>query len=319
MLQIRSAMTLTRSAWRPRVGRTVRSFVRWVALPGALAIGAWIASEPRSVAVVPVVSPIYVTVPAAPAPTIVVAQPTLPPPLPPPPPPPARVLRVLAPSLDAECALGIGQGATACEWERGFPAISADGRLIAREAYLRKIDPHDAWPDSQGLAPESMGYAIHFFDAGSLKLVRSVTLLAAAERDGAKDVHSLRTRVTHRVADLQRLLEAQRYRSMESLVIRRPDEAKREVAVGVANPYAEVVDDALRIIDASRSAVLWQHRFAFPTRDSDGDSGCFEPSHRGFDEVWWDGETRTILIEQSYKTGGCMCPTGGVTHVHRIH
>jgi hypothetical protein len=293
-------MTLTRSAWRPVVAALA-------AAPGALALGLWI--EPWPVPVAPIVSPVTVIVSPTPAPTVVI-EPPPPPPLPvsaesPPRPP---TLRVLTPSVDAACLLGGDAVAAGCAWERGFPAISGDGRTIATEVYLGEFDP-------DGEPVESPGVAIHFLDAGSLKLERSLTLLAAGERDRTKDPHELRARVTRRAAGAQRSLATRRYRSMELLDIHGQE---GEVQEAPGSVFAEAAGDAIRIIDGSRSAVIWQRRLAFPTVADPGDSLCVAPFHHKFQAVWWDAASQTVMIEQSYATGGCMCDTGSVTHVHRI-
>jgi hypothetical protein len=278
------------------------------AAPGAFALGLWLATEPWPVAVAPIVFPVTVVVPPTPAPTLVLEPPASPPPAssdaaPPRPP----TLRVLTPSIDAECVLGGDEIPPGCAWERGFPAISGDGRTIAREAYLGELDP-------DGEPVESPGVSLHFVDAGTLELQRSVTLLEVGERGRAKEVHELRARVRRRVADAQRTLETRRYRSMESLDI----QGQGEVEAGPGSVFAEAAGDAIRIIDSSRSAVIWQRRFAFPTVADPGDSLCFAPSHHTFHSVWWDAESLTLMIEQGYHTGGCMCDTGSVTHIHRI-
>ena len=132
----------------------------------------------------------------------------------------------------------------------------------------------------------------------------------------------MRQRVDH----AQRMLDARQFRTMRRLDLRDHD---RPETSGVADTtttsdavdaavYAEVAADAIRIIDSTRSLVLWRHSFAFATSEPRDDQMCFAPYHSQFEGVWWDVSTRTLLVHQGYKTGGCMCSSGIVEHVRRI-
>ena len=122
---------------RPAVQPPNRSFVIGAMIGGgaliasiAAAVTVRMPSEPSPVAPLAPVANVTVS-PAAPivVPVPIMITPPAPPPSPAPEPAP---IRASAPFLQAQCVLD-SSAASSCEWDRGFPAISADGRTMVYE------------------------------------------------------------------------------------------------------------------------------------------------------------------------------------------
>jgi hypothetical protein len=269
----------------------------------------------------PIVPPTIITVPA-PAPSVTVRLPE-----PPPPPPPVvePVVepvppRALAPRLWAECVLPSGDNhpdadrstdadLRLCQWDRGFPAISGDGALIATE-YV---------PDDGGRGYP--GLTIRFIDPSTSRVVRSALILSPDEFVEDPEARGkLQARIARRVAVVQRTLDAGRFRALVSLG---GSEDAADPAV-TSSPrwqalHAEVSGGAVRIVDPSRSSVIWQGFFGVerpggPAKDTDFCSGW--GLHRM--ALWWDPATKTILSVQVYRTGGCMCSDDTFEEVRHV-
>ena len=263
----------------------------------------------------PIIPPTIITVPA-PAPSVTVRLPD-----PPPPPPPvvAPVVepvppRALAPRLWAECVLPSSSQDTdaslpECQWDRGFPAISGDGSLIATE-YV----PQDGGRGNPGLT-------IRFIDPSTSRVVRSTLILSPDEFASDPEARDkLQARIARRVAAVQRTLEAGRFRAMVALG---GSEDVADAAV-TSSPrwqalHAEVSGGAVRIVDPSRSSVIWQGAFGIarpggPAKDTDFCSGW--GLHRM--ALWWDPATKSLLSVQVYRTGGCMCSDDILEEVRHV-
>lgn len=263
----------------------------------------------------PIVPPTVITVPA-PAPSVTVRLPD--PPSPPPPVvepvvEPVRP-RARAPRLWAECILSSSNQDTdaalpECQWDRGFPAISGDGALIATE-YV----PEDGGRGYPGLT-------IRFIDPSTSRVVRSALILSPDEFVEDPEARGkLQARIARRVAAVQRTLDAGRFRAMVSLG---GSEDAADPAV-TSSPrwqalHAEVSGGAVRIVDPSHASVIWQGSFGVgrpggPAKDTDF-CGSWE-LHRM--ALWWDPATQTLLSVQIYRTGGCMCSDDLLEEVRHV-
>jgi hypothetical protein len=267
------------------------------------------------------VSPAPVVMPATP----VVVEPPAPAPLPapqPPPPPP----RALAPMLDAGCVIPDDHNPT-CTWDEGFPAISADGTLIATK-YIPPMGQSDFH-----------GVSIHFIDAKTSRLVRDSVLVTRDEAAAYKyprlndagdpaisneehlpEQQRMLATIYRRVARVQRTLDAKRFRTLLELGSVPGNMGAPEPSLRGPNPvYAEIVGTTARIIDSAASRVLWRGEFYAdgPKRSEDDVSDCGAWSLWSM-ELWWDPKTRYVVAAQQYRTGGCMCPDVPVEIVQQM-
>jgi hypothetical protein len=309
---------LLRAALQPRIVRpVVFAIAGTTLLSAALVLGMSLARSEivvsPPVVLVPqphvTVSPAPVVLPPAPA---VVEAPA--PPAPPPPPPPPKP-RALVPMLDAGCVIRNEDNPT-CAWDEGFPAISADGTLIAT-----KYIPPVGQADFNGLS-------IHFIETKTSRLVRDSVILtrdeaasylypkvdaagapAQSNEEHLQEQQRLLSTIYRRVARVQRTLDARRFRTLLELGslpgTQGPPEPSRR---GPHPVYAEIVGTSARIIDSAASQVLWRGEFWVdgPKRaeDDTSDCGAWWPWSM---ELWWDPKTRYVLAAQKYRTGGCMC------------
>lgn len=320
--------SLSRAALRPRVRPLFLMTAGATLLYAALVLGRMV-SRAAIVVAPPVIVPApQVTVAPAPVvmpPTPVVAQP----PAPPPPAPPAPPPRARVPRLDAGCVMnlpGITASAT-CAWDDGFPAISADGALIAT-----KYEPQMGQSDLYGLS-------IHFIDTRTSRVVRDSVIVTPEElsdilyptgKAGGESLDDeqlqqyqrLGSTVARRVAGVQRTLDARHFRTLHLLGSGRASYTD-EVVPSQRGPepiYAEIVGTTARIIDSATSQVLGRGEFYV-----DG------PKHHDEDEMdpcgswtpwsivlWWDPGTRQVLALQNYRTGGCLCSEVPTETVQRL-
>jgi hypothetical protein len=275
-----------------------------------------------------IVPPPQVTVAPAPVvmpPTPVVLEPPAPPP-PPATPSPAAPPRALAPFLDPACVVTIG-GATSptCAWDDGFPAISADGTVIAT-----RYTPPTGSSDLFGLS-------IHFIDTKTSRVVRDSVILtpeesatflvSTAESEQLAETQQrakerLLGKIYRRVAAVQQALDAQHFRTLHALATSHASMSDDQPPSqrGPDPVYAEIAGTAARIIDSTASTVLWRGDFwaTGPKRTGRGGSDCdgWTPWSMA---LWWDPETRYVLAAQTYRTGGCMCPDVPIETVQQMH
>jgi hypothetical protein len=247
----------------------------------------------------PVVLPAPVAVEAPPAPAAVEQ-------------PPAPQPRALVPKLDPACVImSFDSVNPICTWDDGFPAISADGTLIATRF-------------SPPTGPSSFyGLSIHFIDAKTSRLVRDTVILALGEADQSDAPDNgdpndekmqarrrLQTTIDRRVAAVQRTLDAKQFRSMVSLGSSHSTLGSDdpETARGPETIYAEILGTTARVIDSEARTVLWRGDFgvAGPKRSDDDTSDCGGMSLWSI-ALWWDPATRFVLAGSTYRTGGCMC------------
>jgi hypothetical protein len=288
-----------------------RPRTRWIlALAGAASAGAIAVTvlRPRPP---PIVAPIamptapIVVLPPAPHGEVQVPAPPAPPEPPPAPPP-----RANAPHLDAGCVLsgmvpGLMDGVSrvSCEWDDGFPAISADGTRVA-------IKRH---PDDGGRGYPGM--MIDFIDVATSKVVRDIVVLDPDEFDPENPAKHER-KATRRVAEAQALLDAGHYRSLDLVggplaSTPEPDPAD------AARIHAEVDDADIRIVDPATNRALWRDHIAIPRpRPLRGDDCDGWSIYRT--TVWWDAKTRTVLVDQIYRSGGCLCRDEAFASVRRF-
>lgn len=238
--------------------------------------------------VVPIPAPV-VNLPPPPAVVVNVPPPPAPPPLPEPPPPPTP--RATTPLVNVGCLFD--PESASCRWDPGFPAISADGKRLAKLDY--ESDPN----------ADLVAVSLVILDARSL---RTLSMRSLLDGNGGEppDLTSAATytRTMRRGVRAQRLLDDDGYRSL--VVLGSSDEeASPAVLAGV---HAEFDGELVRAIDPATNRVLWQRRFASPAPKGvapDDDCGGWGPNSTA---AWWDPPTGLVLVSHIYRTGGCMCP-----------
>ena len=255
----------------------------------------WLASlrpEPRTV---PVTIPIAVTIPVA-APPVIAAPATV-----------DTAPATESPDLVGSCLIQerLAELATAvaCS-DRGFPAISADGRTIAA-----------LFSDGEARVK------LRFVSVATSRVVDEIEL--ASEHDAVdaqlRPTTHTRTAIRERAAEEQAKLDAGRFRSLVSI----PQvDAGSEHVDSVSMLYdADEDDSAMTVLDEAADRELWSARFTatgsgFPAGPADGPT-C-HPSKTRSIATWWDARTQTIVAEATFVGWACDCPTWGVHHaVHR--
>lgn len=289
-----------RPSWIPRPRARLLAAVGLAAVFASGIVTA-IALRPAKAPVIHVAAPTTQTtvLPFA-VPSVVVLPAPAPPPAPEPvvaiPPPP----RALVPMIDSSCLLG-----GSCDWDDGFPAISADGTLIA----IKYI------PDDGGRGYPGM--SIQLINAKTSRVVTTYSLLSPDEylEPEDKGIAKLQAKIVKRTAIAQRALDAKKFRSLTRLgEVIEPGDEPAEVTEPVAPLRAERIGDAVRLIDNTDSAagtVIWQRRFPveaeYPQAAHDPEQeGCYPSSTRAV-SLAWDPTTRTVLAETSYASGPCYC------------
>ena len=282
----------------------------------ATAVGVNIAKTPRAPAgedppvvrakpraslpvVLPVPQPqlLVVHAPPPPAPS--------PPPVPEPPPPPEP--RAATPRLDVECDLAsfTDGGPASCAWNRGFPAISADGATI-----VQAVNPDDGGRGYPGLV-------VQFLDVATARVISTHTIIDPNDFDDLSTLPSRkRAAVDRRAARVQEQIDAGRYRSLAR--VQMPNDEWR-----YASPLrADVEGDRIRIVDLATNAALWEHRYdvavQYPNRKLDPDVAFCEPTATHSIEAWWDATTRTLITSVGYGAGSCMCSDEIVNYVIKL-
>jgi hypothetical protein len=284
---------------------------------GGIGVGMTLHNAPRVERISVAAPRVTVAVPAAAPPSVTV---TAPPPAPAPEPLPVAAPaneppRARTPHLWPHCLLvpdGYGQGA--CDWDDGFPAISADGTLIA----------HKHIPDDAGRG--NPGLEIWFIDAATGKTVSTSVVLSPQEfeaDDGTNTsrVAKLHERVTARAAKVQQTLDAGAYRTMAHLGSGGPFNGNEPTPRTTAPTtlYADIDNGSVRIVDPALNTVLWQHTFGVSggRANDDPDAMCGGWGLWNMD-LWWDPTTHVVLAAEWYRTGGCMCSDEGVVEVARV-
>ncbi len=306
--------SLTRPALIARTPRNLLIALGVATTVGVL-VGRALENAPRVEHISVVAAPPQVTVqvPQAAAPTVEVNMPA---------PavasaPPSKPLRTLTPHIYGEC-IGLPYEAEApaeCLWDSGFPAVSADARLVA------------VAETPEGGGGDILGLSIRFLDANTGKLVRAIKVLSPdeyvdADETNAAEVLRMRKRIATRVVTAQAALDDGGYRTMVELGSHEvshyepEDEPKVDTTVHDAI-YAEISGWSARIIDPSTRRVLSQHTFATAASKADPDSECSGWNLGGM-SMWWDPSTRVVLASQWYTMGGCMCGTAEQLHVARV-
>jgi hypothetical protein len=271
------------------------SFVIGVGFPGA----------PARPLLVPIVTPVSITVPPAqvvltpdppPAPVVEPAEPVAPP-----------RLRAVTPHLMAQCLIpieGEAQDKT-CAWDDGFPAISRDGSVIATR-YMAD-DGGRGYP----------GESIHWIDVKTGHVVRDALVLSPAEYDPAPETLArLRVTIGRRAQAIQRELDAREFRTLVFLGSARGDEDVTDI--DLAKVHAEIAGGLMRIVDPATGTAIAQHEFGVvaphPARP-EGECAGWGLYRLG---VWWDPSTKVTLGNSTYRTGGCMCRDVDIEQVARL-
>lgn len=280
-----------------------------------------IALRPAKPPVIRVAAPAQPTVVPFAVPSVVVLPAPAPPP-PPAPPEPELVVtpgpRALVPTINPACATQQGSDTT-CTWDDGFPAISADGTLIATTHV----------PDDGGRGYP--GLSIELIDVKTSRVVKSFLVLSPNEYlDSAEDPAwpKLHAKIRKRSATAQRMLDAKQFRALTHFATTDvgadvdPDGGSYLFAMDPAL-RGERSGDAVRVIDAAKNTVLWQHRFpieaAYPAakNPSPDGVGCYPSSTRGIGMAW-DAPTRTMFTHVSYASGPCYCGDEVAFYVFRL-
>lgn len=179
------------------------------------------------------------------------------------------------PAIDVACIFG----EESCTSDNGFPAISADGTLIAR-AHI---------PDDGGRG--FPGLTIQLVDTKTTKIIRELRVLDPDEYETID-----RGVVATRASAAQRELDARHFRTLAPLV---------DNFDGV---HATFEGDKMTLSVGDQP--LWTHRFVSKLPSTT--PPMTEESMCGGAELvessgYWDPATRLVLVEQRFTTGGCLC------------
>jgi hypothetical protein len=284
--------------WKPRLRRSVQvTFV--LAIAGAASV-ATLALTPERTALVPISVPVPITV-AAPRPSVTVSPPAVSVTVAPPPQPSqAPVFRRRTPIVDVDCMMPGQVSGDACSWDDGFPAISADGRLIALRT---SVSPPSGVAVTTG---------IELIDSATSKVVRRDDVVTYGDDHRLPPATEARARA--RAAAVQRFLDERQFRTLSALGSSRVEE------VGPGDPrevHAEYEGTAMRIVDPATARVLWQGRWTVTRpKPAAAESDCASWDFHGV-TAWWDPSSRTVLAQLAYLTGGCTCPTEYFLQVRR--
>lgn len=245
-------------------------------------------------------------IPAAP---VVVPVPITITPTPSPPPPPAAPelvpppIRAATPYLQAHClAVNIDDEHLTCEWDRGFPAISADGKTIVVE--------HVHEDGGRG----NPNLTLEFIDVATAKRMHSIVVVDPDEYVEGIVIPAVQAKIARRVAKAQQRIDAGGYRTLEPLS-RMDEETGTKLRVDVRG-------SKLRIVDVERRRAILHVDYAaevvYPNHKLDPERECSGLSQAGEMPTWWDATTRTIVTNVTYHSGGCMCGSELRTFVRRI-
>jgi hypothetical protein len=280
----------TRPNWKPQTRRAIPLLLGTLSAGLAFAVGLVVAGKPATIMMPPLVTPVTITVPAP-----AVAAPAPQPPAPEPAPEPKQP-RATTPHLITSCLLEMESPTTdlTCSWDQGFPAISADGTLIAT-----RFTPDDGargWP----------GLSVHLIDVATSRIVRDVTILSPDEYDPeGKQRDKLLAMIASRTEAAQRVLDAREFRTLVALG--ENNLYQQTVTTDPTKLHAEFAENLVRAIDPATQTVLWQRRFAVAApkpHNPDSDCGAWDMRNLS---VWWDPTTRVALASMKYGTGGCIC------------
>jgi hypothetical protein len=263
-------------------------------------------AEPQARASVPVVIPV-------PQPQLLVVHAT-PPALPTPPPPaieypaPLPEPRAAAPYLDVACDLEASMsegGEAGCFFDRGFPAISADGTTIVQAVY-----PGDGGRGFPALE-------VRFLDAATSRVIATHAIIDPEDFDDySAPKQGRRAAMDRRAARVTAKIAAGRYRSLAK--VQGPDgELVKDTGL-----RADVDGERIRLVDTTANTSLWEHHYdvavQFPNRKLDPDVDSCEPGHVSSMSAWWDAPTRTLLTQVSYGAGPCYCDNVDVNYVVKL-
>jgi hypothetical protein len=229
----------------------------------------------------------------------------------PPPPPPARAA---IPVVRPECVTADPDGddtMVSCTWDSGFPAISADGTMLATAEI--PVDDGRGHP----------GLTIRFVDVKTGKRVKSMLVLSPDEYvalgpdDGMEAKYrAMQTKTNRRSVAVQNVLDVGGYRSL----VRLGNSTSPPDTWTIEKLAAEYDDDAVRVIDRATNTVVWQRRFSvaaeFPNRKLDGEH-C-EPIGVGNIAVAWDPATGTSVAEVAYRHGPEFCGESAREYVMQV-
>jgi hypothetical protein len=303
----------TRPSLKPRLRRAV-PIIASLSCGLAFAIGMTVGSQSSSRVLVPIVAPVQVTIAPAPAPVVVMQPaPTPAPPVPPPPQP-----HVTTPNIAAHArCLALAEGApadAACVWEDGFPAVSADGALVATK-YM------SADPSGGGIS----GQSIHFIDVKTGRVVRDELVVLWNEYTTEPTaLATLRVKILERADEIQRTLDARKFHTMLALgdtTFALGDNSldQDEVHTDATKIHADFNGDLIHIVDPATATVIGRQKFGVPSphKPDDMDSPCTNWEMRRL-AVWWDPATKVTLGISEYKRGGCLCSDEVIEEVHRM-
>lgn len=265
-------------SFRPRSQR------RWALAGAALAVAlsavAVLEPRPTSVVMLPIPLPVTVRVPGPVAPPVVA------------PPEAPRPPRAAAPAIDVACLLPTqGEPEPArCGWDDGLPAISPDGKRIARALVPSDIGPPD---------PLNDGPAISVAELATGRSIAYVPLTATAPAERAE--------TTQRLAALSR--QVAKFHPLTMLYGDHVDPSD-ELRV-------EVDQDIVRMIDVKTNVALVRYQFPAEAQPPDDDrpldpdaaiSRCHVSAGPYIHAVEWDPVGRIAVVSATYSTSPCSCP-----------
>jgi hypothetical protein len=306
---------------RPRGRRLMPYAFGAIAIGLSLTTGLLLAEKTAATTIVPVVSPVHVTVaapppatasvtaaipvPSAPATATVTAAAPVPVEAPAP-----ITYRPSSPKIQPECVGLVTADAAdpVCAWENGFPAITPDGSQIVEHQI----------PDDGGRG--NPGLEIIFTDVATSKVVHKVTVLSPDEIEYDKPIDDkLRAKIRRRAAAAQKLIDAKKFHSMTWLGTHSAMSDSADLPEDRSGIHADFSGATMRLLDPTTKTELWRHYFTAPspfgTPDPDKECNSWNLANLS---TWWDPHARVVFGRLLFHHGGCMCGSSSIMQAFRL-